>query len=100
MFDEEPDADPLKHHHWHLETGVILKIPTGDGDFVEMDNAEEYADSALYEQTAIALSPGQGHEPCPTCGGKGTLPNPAGAWGRERCPACNGTGKKEPGHEI
>ena len=80
----------ITHHHWHLETGVILKIPTGDGDFVELDNAEEYADSALYEQTAIALSPSQDPEPCPKCGGvnfvSDSLGNPV---------PCDCTGKKE-----
>jgi hypothetical protein len=101
MFDEEPDADPhgecreeirrLAAEIARLREG--LNVIAGRSWGCGCDCCVKSADIAR-----AALSPSQGPEPCPTCGGKGTLPNPS-AWGSGRCPDCNGTGKKEPGHE-
>lgn len=42
------------HHRWHLESGE-LGLPDGDGGWIGIDNAAEYSDSKMCEQTIAAL---------------------------------------------
>lgn len=44
-----------KHHDWHLQSGEI-GLPDGNGGWIAMDNAAEYPDSPLCEQTLAALA--------------------------------------------
>ena len=42
------------HHNWHLQSGTI-GIKADDGEWIELDNAGKYSDSALYDETAKLL---------------------------------------------
>lgn len=71
---QEPVADELlrtlrEHHNWHLQAGTI-GLQDGDGGWIEIDNAAEYTDSALYERTAKLLegAPPEEHQPMPRGG--------------------------------
>lgn len=44
-----------EHHRWQCESGRI-KLEVGDGEWVEIDNAAEYANSGMCERTVEALS--------------------------------------------
>lgn len=43
-----------QHHQWHLDAGTI-GLPDGEGGWIEIDDAAEYSDSLMYEQTEKAL---------------------------------------------
>ena len=46
------------HHNWHLSVDEpdSYAVPDGRGGWIGLNRAEEYADSALYEQTLTALA--------------------------------------------
>lgn len=46
-----------QQHDWHLSSGTI-GLKTEDGEYYDIDNAAEYADSGMYERTVAAL---EGH---------------------------------------
>ena len=48
-----------KHHAHHLQKGTI-GLPNGTGGWVEIDNAAEYGDSALYAETVAKLGQEEG----------------------------------------
>lgn len=74
-----------RHHDWHLNSGEV-GLPDGSGGWIAMDNAAEYSDSSMCEQTTAALN----LKPlCKTCGGKGMVVHDA-EWEpyAVECPAC------------
>lgn len=58
-----------QHHKWHLDAGVI-GLQDGEGGWIEIDNAAEYSDSLLHDNTAKALEgvPPEDAEPMPRGG--------------------------------
>lgn len=58
-----------QHHKWHLDAGVI-GLQDGEGGWIEIDNATEYSDSLLHDNTAKALEgvPPEDAEPMPRGG--------------------------------
>lgn len=43
-----------EHHDWHMQAGAI-GLPDGEGGWIEINNGDEYSDSAMYEHTTAAL---------------------------------------------
>lgn len=58
-----------QHHDWHLQSGPI-GLPDGDGGWIEINNALEYSDSRMCEETQAALEgqPAPELEPMPRGG--------------------------------
>ncbi len=58
-----------QHHDWHLQSGTI-GLPDGDGGWIEINNALEYGDSRMCEETQAALEgqPAPDLEPMPRGG--------------------------------
>lgn len=49
------EATLREHHNWHLQSGPI-GLQDGSGGWIEIDNAAEYSDSAMYERTEKLLA--------------------------------------------